>query len=375
MSEDNQNAATDASQFHGACETFLLEDRNFNFKWKINNIRQLIEIYEKGEKLSSDVFNVHVNGGCFDFMIELYPCGENSSPVDGITIFITPAKVDPNVRKHEFSAKLHILDDQSNASLGGASSSKFHPLIGLAVGRNYNFKRITYVDLFSTERKLIVNDSLTLVLNVRVKSADTVNKSVIVVTDKHVQETNHAKDMKDMLEHAEQYYSDMVIKCSDGNVACHANVVAARSEYFCNMLSTNMKEGLSKRVEKQCWTKSLCFTILEYLYTGNIKANKINLKLFEEADKMNMIDLKDECCNQLIKDMNLSNCVPSFCIAALHKADTLKEAAKKFCVNNFDKLSTKSKNDLKKQPDLLMEIVDHLRIQLPTPSAKRRRLN
>merc|ERR1719228_1311119 len=96
-------------------------------------------------------------------------------------------------------------------------------------------------------------------------------------------ETNESmkmtEDYKEMLTNAEECYADATIICNDGSIRAHKAVLAARSEYFEKMLSTKMKEGLSGKIEVKDMEMSVCQTILEYIYSGNVDQEKLNVEV------------------------------------------------------------------------------------------------
>jgi len=182
------------------------------------------------------------------------------------------------------------------------------------------------------------------------------------------------EDYKEMLRNAEECYADATIICSDGSIRAHKAVLAARSEYFEKMLSTKMKEGLSGKIEVKDMEMSVCQTILEYIYSGNVDQDKMNVEVLAEAEKMGLINLKKECSSKLINDLSNSNCVKMIEAGDLHKDDDLKNKAKQFIIENYEELSDESKAQLFLLiPDIVREIFEYQREDLPL--AKRKRVN
>jgi len=222
--------------------------------------------------------------------------------------------------------------------------------------------RITYDELMAPESKYLDKEgTLNLTLKITIK-LDCLDESM-----------NMAKDYKEMLANAEDYYADATIHCRDGSIRVHKNVLAARSEYFEKMLSTKMKEGLSGVIAVKEMDMSVCQTILEYIYSGSVDQGKMNVEVLAEAEKMGLINLKKECSSKLINDLSTSNCVKMIEAADLHKDENLKNKAKEFIIENYDDLSGKLKAELFLYPDIAREVFEYQRKDLP--AAKRMRLN
>ena len=154
---------------------------------------------------------------------------------------------------------------------------------------------------------------------------------------------NLAEDYKKMLTNAEDYHADATIICKDGRIRAHKNILLARSEYFNAMLSTKMKEGLSGTVEVLHMEMSVCHVILEYIYSGKVEQDKMNVEVLAEAEKMGLLNLKKQCSTKLINNLNTSNCVEMIEAGDLHKDQELKIKAKKFIIENYQDLSHESK--------------------------------
>ena len=104
-----------------------------------------------------------------------------------------------------------------------------------------------------------------------------------------------------MLKDADNYYADTVIHCMDGDIKCHKSLICKRSEYFNNMINANMKEGRSGHIKMPKTEKEVCYTVIEFIYSDVIEANKIDLQVLMEADKMGLLKLKEKCTNKFIK--------------------------------------------------------------------------
>jgi len=358
-----------APNFDSWYQTSIVPEKTFSFRWDINDIKSFVDRFEKGELIRGEKFSQYkVNGRYYDFRMVFLPRGRKEETGDGVTVVIPIKQYNEMIK---LGVELSVIDNEGNTvkvlsrhidttNERGDKDAAF-------------FAYLSHAELFAPCSKLLKEGSLTLACKITFKNNDTVKTSMKVKNDEEFkQNAKQIKDMREMLYDADNLYSDLTIQCSDGSVKCHAGLLAARSQYFNNMFSSNMTEIRTRVIQKKCWDKSLCMALLEYLYTGEVRPDQINIKLFAEADKLNMVELKAECSAHLIKLLSISNCVTFLCAADLHKALGFKNAAKAFVVKNYDSLSTESKDDLKEHPSLVMELFNDMRQQTGPPPKRRR---
>jgi len=210
---------------------------------------------------------------------------------------------------------------------------------GWESGVNYKRGLVFPID-FKSNEEYLKDGTLALECEIAVNFTVAVNRMIKGnEAEESGEDTTHSTDMLNLLKNAEQYDSDLKIVCSDGEVACHSNILAARSSYFAAMLASGMREKRTGRIEKKYLKKSVCLPILQYIYTGKVDSSKMSVEMFEEADQMNMMKLKHKCCNHLINNINNKNCVQLVLVADRH-ADTygrsLKNAVLKFISDNSE---------------------------------------
>ena len=69
-------------------------------------------------------------------------------------------------------------------------------------------------------------------------------------------------------------------------------------------------------------------------FTGEVATDKITHEVYEEVDKLEMPHFFKECGNQLMRDLDIGNCVCTLMVAFLHEDNDLMEAAADFILAN-----------------------------------------
>ena len=106
---------------------------------------------------------------------------------------------------------------------------------------------------------------------------------------------------------------------------------------------------MTGQVELKEISKDSCFTLLHFIYTRKLDPCKINLQLLQHAVKYQVQDLQQYCSPFLISQIDSDNCIDTLVLADQVSDLNLKEAAKKFILENkveVGKLKEKASKDL-----------------------------
>lgn len=132
--------------------------------------------------------------------------------------------------------------------------------------------------------------------------------------------------------------SDFKIICDDQEFAVHKIVLAAKSKYFLNMLTSDCVETKENIVRIMDMKKTILLEFLRFIYCGYFYGIKENAEeLLVVADKYQIEDLKNVCEQYFsngLKDSNLTQCIR---IANLYNADKLKEKINEFVSSKLSK--------------------------------------
>jgi len=335
-------------------------NREFVFKWSIQNFQTAIQNDPECESFVSKTFTDNFNGSDIQFWMYL------KCPTDPI---IKDAEI--LVPSKHVSLYLNALTKQDNQNCVKVTTrvyktdpdgEKIYPgtLINIALEKGANNVEesaviISFVELFAPDSFYLQDDnSFCLECEINVKFTNTVTNSVIE------QEQKVKESMLEMLHNAGSYYPDMEVVCEDGGIPCHSNILAVASPYFKALLDSGMKEKQSGKIPKKHMKKIDFMTLLEYIYSGKITNSKMSLAVYEEADQMNMLEFKDLCCQELIKKIDVDNCVEFLVVAERQSGDALKIATKNFIKDNYAKLTSKTQEDLWTHNDLVKELFTDL---------------
>lgn len=142
--------------------------------------------------------------------------------------------------------------------------------------------------------------------------------------------------------------------------ACRA-ILAARSEHFRAMLYGGMKESKAGgEVEIKDMSHPVFLKMLEYLYTdvvGEIPPD-LAVQLLMASERYLLDRLKALCEESIRKSITVENVIGVLLLAHKHNAEGLKEICLDFILDNLVAVKmTTTFNELKTEPDLLMEII------------------
>ncbi|XP_043282322.1 speckle-type POZ protein-like B [Venturia canescens] len=148
-------------------------------------------------------------------------------------------------------------------------------------------------------------------------------------------QTNVLKSLKTMYD--AKIFSDITFVFDDDGkeLTAHKAILAAQSEVFQVMFSSDMKEKHTGRVEIDDIRSEVFEEFLRYLYTGEI----YNLKnIFEEilvvADKYDVCHLKEFCENHMLATLSDENVENYLLIAAKYYCTELKKRALEMLQNS-----------------------------------------
>jgi len=297
-----------------------IKEVTYNYMWKLQNFRALMDLYPNKEMLRSDEFCIMVaKETSFKFCVRVYPRGTVEKSKAYVSVFLD-AMCDDDVK---ISNDISIIDAngmRTHVHCIGEYTPKY---------KSYGYPNfITHTNLLADDANYLKDGHLTLAFKITIKAkVNNSNKPSIIKEDR-------MKNWKEMFNRAEEHFGDVTIKCTDGEVICHTVILSAVSPHYKSMLTTPMQEGITKIIPMKR-TKATCLTILEFLYTGEVAADKITHEVYEEVDKLEMEDFFRQCSKQLMKDLDEGNCIATLMVAFLHEDKPLMEAAAKFILENL----------------------------------------
>ena len=132
-------------------------------------------------------------------------------------------------------------------------------------------------------------------------------------------------------------FPDFIIESEDGQeIPCHRVFLATWSKVFRAMFESDMKEASENRLKLEFQAEVLQ-QFVDFFYDTEVRSD-ILLKNYEdflnlsEKYDLDLLKLKTELV--LMKNLSLENTVDYYMLGDLYNAKHLKDAAKKFMINN-----------------------------------------
>jgi len=141
-------------------------------------------------------------------------------------------------------------------------------------------------------------------------------------------------DFKNMYE--DGLLADCKIICGDEIFPCHRAILAARSEVFKAMLSSEWEESSTSSIEISDLSSETIENTLEYIYTGQIELHYNPLDLYKAAHKYLLEDLKTWCEDKMCGSINADNVVERLVLAVDYQMSRLKKFSVSFAARNWD---------------------------------------
>jgi N-acetylneuraminic acid mutarotase len=187
----------------------------------------------------------------------------------------------------------------------------------------------------------------------------------INIDDVEIPTSTLMTDMERLLN--DELLSDVTFRVEGINIPAVSSLVAIRSEHFRAMLFGGMKEDLVIKSHKNepiviGDMKAQTFRlVMRYLYVDGIpdRLNMEDLLLLLIAAERFLLDrLRMLCISSIQSQISIFNVIETLLTAHLYNVNELKDLCLEFIVLNMEAVKRVSNfGDLKKEPDLLLEIL------------------
>jgi hypothetical protein len=124
--------------------------------------------------------------------------------------------------------------------------------------------------------------------------------------------------------------TDYTLVCGGEEVRVHRAVLAARSEYWRALLTTDMKEAAGATAEVNAVSKDTLHLLLEFVYTGRVQTRLEPgqmERLLEAADFYGVSSLKEQCEEGLILSLEPANLVDRLVLGDTFSAAQLRQVS------------------------------------------------
>ena len=156
-------------------------------------------------------------------------------------------------------------------------------------------------------------------------------------------------------------FSDVVIHCNGTIFPCHQIILATRSSVFRAMLSAEMLEAQTKRIDIKDSRPEIVGEMLRFIYTGDIPDERLSemaTDLLRVADMYQLDFLRKMCEANLCSTLKVENSIELLVLGDMYHAPQLKKRALDLVAMNIKKIvDTDVYKDLFRQkPDLAWEV-------------------
>ncbi|GBM49578.1 TD and POZ domain-containing protein 4 [Araneus ventricosus] len=160
------------------------------------------------------------------------------------------------------------------------------------------------------------------------------------------------EDLESLLN--ENILSDIKLKTNAETYLAHKNILSARSPVFKAMFSDNMKEKFNECVDIEDLDSDTVHRMLQYVYTAETKDLQLDntFKLYQAANKYEILALRDECSDYLKSNLCSKNVCKVLVLADVHQDVNLKTSVQDFIFNHDVVNSAEWKQLMKTHPKL-----------------------
>ena len=177
-----------------------------------------------------------------------------------------------------------------------------------------------------------------------------------VFSDK-VRETALLRGFGDLFD--AEYLFDLTIKTGNDTFQCHRAFLAASSDYFRAMFTTNMAEQSQAVVTITGIDSTSMGLIVKYLYTGRAELKTSTVQnLLSAANLFQLKELKDGCATFMAKKLDTENCIGIHFFAQAHECEKLEFEAWDWITESFDCVS-ETVEFLELSADNLIEVIKY----------------
>lgn len=155
-------------------------------------------------------------------------------------------------------------------------------------------------------------------------------------------EVSHCAQVLTGLNHLRnlQQFCDIILVAGGQDFQCHKIVLSSFSPYFHAMFTGNLAESTQARVSINDIEGPIMELLINYGYTSEIIINRHNVQaLLSASNLLEIIPVKEACCQYLEQNMDESNSIGIHCFAEAHACMELQEKSKSHILQNFASVS------------------------------------
>lgn len=133
---------------------------------------------------------------------------------------------------------------------------------------------------------------------------------------------------------------DVTIEAGGSSFGAHRVILSSCSPYFSAMFTGQMKERETNSVTIHDVPAHVMEAILKYCYTATIEITENNVQeLLPAASLLQLIWVRDVCCEFLKSQLCASNCLGVRSFADAHACTDLRDSARSYAQQNYIRVS------------------------------------
>ena len=134
---------------------------------------------------------------------------------------------------------------------------------------------------------------------------------------------------------------DVTLAVQGQELGAHRALLAASSDYFRAMFTTNYAEKNQKIIKINGVEATAMEQILNYLYTGEAKLQTDTVQhILSAANLFQLAELKDGCAIYMAKKLDIDNCIGIHFFAQAHECETLEFKAWDLISEHFESVAS-----------------------------------
>ncbi|XP_074645691.1 kelch-like protein 9 [Tubulanus polymorphus] len=139
---------------------------------------------------------------------------------------------------------------------------------------------------------------------------------------------------------------DLVLTAGGTALHVHKAVMAACSDYFCAMLTSDMVECHQDSVELHGVSSEGLKAVVHFAYAGILKLTVENIEdVLSAASHLQITEAMDLCCKYLESAITVENCIDILNLSELYTLKSTGEKAKNFILESFENLADNEQFD------------------------------
>uniref|UniRef100_A0AAY4E8W3 BTB domain-containing protein n=1 Tax=Denticeps clupeoides TaxID=299321 RepID=A0AAY4E8W3_9TELE len=173
------------------------------------------------------------------------------------------------------------------------------------------------------------NKSIKVILQDTFSTTEDDAKDCGIHTFSHLHMKKAFQQMNDL--RSRKMLCDVYLVAGNVEVPAHKVVLSSCSAYFCAMFTGDMSESKAQRVEIRDMDGETLSILVDYIYTSEIEVSEDNVQvLLPAASLLQLLDVRQVCCEFLQAQLHPSNCLGIRAFADLHTCNRAAQPEQHF---------------------------------------------